>query len=690
MGARTLERAPGALVHNGQWFDPHDAARHPHAWRTPIPWPVRIGVLPAEARCHQHRAVAIPLDQPRDWSRATATTGPVHLVTGPSGVGKTQLVAHYVRTLWDAGDVDLLIWITAASREAVLSAFAEAAELADRGSAALPGAESRARHFLDWARDTHKRWIVVFDDLADAAHIEGLWPTGNPNGRVITTATRVPVLPEPALTIELEGFGEVEAYEFLATSLLHEPELLDEAEQLAEDLDRLPLALGQAAAYIRDQSITCADYRKRLANADEAHGVVGATSELCADLADDLVPDSIARMLRHLLAYLDGRGFPAAVCLQPVVLHHLGRFAGRPVSTQDVTAAMDQLHRLGLITCDADFVQIAGPTKEAAFARIPDEAHWTVAHVVAEALATAWPQENRDDALTRSLRANAIGLRDRAGDILWTPDCHLLLLRLGDSLGATGLAEAATVHFGEMARLALRHLGPDHPRTLASRYRHANWSGEAGHPVAAAEGFALLLNDRLRTFGPDHPETLEAWTRLALWQGHGGDTEGAAENLTVLFEQYARVYGPDHLETIRAGERLAEILGPGQGPDAAVRVLAPLVVAASRSLGPHHPTTLSARHDLANWHGLGGHATAAVGSLTALLELRERLLGPDHPDTLLTRHDLLNWHGVSGAVSRAADGYFELLADAKYVLGPGHPQTVAARTSGEWWGERVA
>ncbi|HEY1176927.1 MAG TPA: ATP-binding protein, partial [Phytomonospora sp.] len=487
-----MERAPGARVgngtHDGRWFDPHDAARHSHAWRTPIPWPARIGVLPAEARCHQHRAASAPLDQPRDWSRRTATTGPVHLVTGESGVGKTQLVAHYVRTLWAAGDVDLLIWITAASREAVLSAYSEAAELADRGSSALPGAEARAKHFLDWARDTHKRWIVVFDDLADPAHLEGLWPTGNPNGRVITTATRAPALPEPAITIELEGFGEVEAYEFLATSLLHEPELLDGADRLAEDLDRLPLALGQAAAYIRDQGITCADYRKRLANADLAHGVVGATSELSAELADDLVPDSIARMLRHLLAYLDGRGFPAAVCVQPVVLHHLGRFAGRPVSTQDVTGALDRLHRLGLVTCDADFVQIAGPTREAAFARIPAEAHWTVAHVVAEALATAWPQDDRDDALTRSLRDNATGLRDRAGEMLWTPDCHLLLLRLGDSLGAAGFAGAATVHFGEMARLALRHLGPDHPRTLASRYRHANWSGEAGSPTAAAEG----------------------------------------------------------------------------------------------------------------------------------------------------------------------------------------------------------
>ncbi|GIG63706.1 tetratricopeptide repeat protein [Phytomonospora endophytica] len=688
-----MDRAPGALVRHGRspddgrWFDPHDAARHSHAWRTPIPWPVRVGVLPAEARCHQHRAVSAPLDQPRDWNRETATTGPVHLVTGPSGVGKTQLVAHYVRTLWDAGDVDLLIWITAASREAILSAYAEAAEIADRGSSALPGAEARARHFLNWARDTHKRWIVVFDDLADAAHLEGLWPTGNPNGRVITTATTVPELPEAPIAIELGGFGEVEAYEFLATSLLHEPELLDEADQLAADLDRLPLALGQAAAYIRDQSITCADYRKRLANADVTHGVVGATSELCAELADDLVPDSIARMLRHLLAYLDGRGFPAAVCVQPVVLHHLGRFAGRPVSAGDVTGALDQLQRLGLLTRDAEFAQIAGPTREAVFARIPAEAHWTVAHVVAEALTTAWPQGDHDDALTRSLRDNATGLRERAGEMLWTPDCHLLLLRLGDSLGTAGFASAATVHFGEMARLALRHLGPDHPRTLASRYRHAGWCGEAGDPAGAAEGFALLLNDRLRTLGPDHPETLDAWTQLALWQARGGDTDGAVENLTVLFEQHARVFGAEHLETLKAGERLAELLGNAQGPDAAVRVLAPLVVAASRTLGPHHPNTLAARHDLANWHGLGGHAAAAVGSLTALLELRERLLGDGHPDTLLTRHDLLNWQGVSGGSALAAEGYAGLVADAKYVLGTGHPQTVAAGECLGYWGE---
>ncbi|WP_285665731.1 hypothetical protein [Actinorhabdospora filicis] len=706
---------PPAL-HHGRWLDAASRDTREYSWRTPIPWPCRVGVPPAEVRCHQHREATFALDEPRNRDRRYETTGPVHVLVGPSGVGKTQAASRYVRTLEKAGEIDLLIWVPGATREAVLSAYAEAADLVERGTSAIGDAEARAARFLSWARDTHKRWFIVLDDLADLddltdlghladpAELGGsgvpvdpladLWPTGNPNGRVLVTARVAPPLPVGAHVIELGPFRPVESYEFLAASLLDEAELLDEYAELAADLGHHPLSLAQAAAYIRDQRVTCHDYRKLLAAATRERAAAGTvmgttagTVALCADLADEQVPDGVARMLRQLVAHLDGRGIPLAVFTQPVVLHHLGRAAGRPVSAEEVagaSGALDVLHRLGLITRGEHLVQAAEATRAMDLSGDP-----LVVHVAAEALTTAWPPEdpaNHDDALTRSLRQNAILLRDLAGETLWTPDCHLLLLRLGESLGAAGLARAAAVHFGQLARLSLRHLGAGHDRTVTSMTREAHWRGESGDVAGALDGFARLLTDRLRTFGADHPSTLDAWSRLAEWQGRSGDAREAAEQYAVIAGQCARIHGVDHPETLRAGQGLARWAGTARGPWAAERVLASLVSTATRALGPLHSHTLDIRHDLANWHGRSGHASSAARSLRVLLDARVRELGPQNPVVLLTRHDLLNWRAAAG--EEVKDEYERLVFDARYLLGPGHPQTLAAREALEFWGER--
>src|SRR5690348_16854042 len=49
------------------------------------------------------------------------------------GTGKTQLAVAFCHALLDHHAVEVLVWVTAASREAVLSGFAHAAALVDPG-----------------------------------------------------------------------------------------------------------------------------------------------------------------------------------------------------------------------------------------------------------------------------------------------------------------------------------------------------------------------------------------------------------------------------------------------------------------------------------------------------------------------------------------------------------------------------
>src|SRR5258708_7742363 len=69
------------------------------------------------------------------------------------GTGKTQLAATLAHALWDTRAVDLLVWVTAFSRDAIVTAYAQA--LADIGIAdADQDLEAGAARFLAWLAET--------------------------------------------------------------------------------------------------------------------------------------------------------------------------------------------------------------------------------------------------------------------------------------------------------------------------------------------------------------------------------------------------------------------------------------------------------------------------------------------------------------------------------------------------------
>jgi hypothetical protein len=50
------------------------------------------------------------------------------VLSGLGGVGKTQLAAGLARRVWRERSVDLLVWVPATSRDAIVAGYVEAAE----------------------------------------------------------------------------------------------------------------------------------------------------------------------------------------------------------------------------------------------------------------------------------------------------------------------------------------------------------------------------------------------------------------------------------------------------------------------------------------------------------------------------------------------------------------------------------
>ncbi|MEW2176328.1 tetratricopeptide repeat protein [Streptomyces sp. NPDC005406] len=684
-----------------------------HGPREPAAWPHQVGLVPPRALSFQPRTELERLKE-------AVAGGGTAVLTGMGGVGKTQLAADYAHTTWTGGRLDVLVWISASSRSAVVTGYAQAGVELCRADASDP--EQAARTFLAWLNPKGGaapcRWLIVLDDVSDPADLRGLWPPASPYGQALATTRRreAALVGHGRRRVEVGLFTEADAVAHLAASLAahdrHEPPDLLAA--LAADLGHLPLALSQATAYLVDAGLDCGTYRRLLADRartltqlmpgtgalpDDQDVALSASWSLSIERADRLEPVGLARPILQLAALLDPNGVPDGVFGSPPALAHLA--AHRPdggdepaprIRPEDAGLALRVLHRLSLIkhtpaTAD-QAVRVHQLIQRATRESLPQDRRDDLARTAGDALVAVWPDVERDSAHAQVLRANADALHAYAPDPLWGPRAHPVLFRAGRSLGEAGHLDAAHAHWRALHATAHHSLGPDHPDTLTTRHYLAYWRGEAGDATGAAAAFADLLADRQRVLGPDHPDTLNARANLAYQRGEAGGAAEAAAAFAELLEDRRRVLGPDHPDTLVTRGDVAGWRGMAGDVDGAVTAFAALLDDRRRVLGPDHPHTLNTRGNLAYWRGEAGDAAGALSAYTELLEDRLRILGPDHPHTLTSRHNVARWHGETGDATRATEEFAELLKDRLRILGPDHPRTFGTRSNlARWQGE---
>ena len=663
--------------------------------------PFRVfGAVPNAADGFQDRGLVDQLDVALSLGGVTVT----QLLSGLGGVGKTQLAAAAVRRLAERGDLDVVLWVNASVRDAVVATYAQAGAEIAGVDPADPLAAATA--FMAYLASTTSRWLIVLDDVAFPQDLDGWWPPASPTGRVLVTSRRRDAaLSAHGRVIAVDLFTPAEARAYLEEKFRDAPNRLVGADDLAANLGYLPLALAQAAAFIADRDLTCAQYQERLAahplaslapNAwpDEYARSVAVTLSLAIQAANELAPAGLAKPLMNVLSLLDHNGIPRQITAAEGVAKYLQ--ALQSDTTVDEQAARDALTCLTRLSL-ADIVSLADGTAQihvhslvqrAVRDQIPADQVSSVAAAAADALLQIWPEVERSTALAQLLRANTSALRENAEDALWAPDGHEVLFRSGRSLGEAGLVAAAMSYFDWLATKASERLGPDHPQTLTARNNLAKWRGEAGDAAGAATAFESLLADRARVLGPDHPDTLTARNDLAYWRGEAGDPAGAAAALEAVLTDSERILGPDHPRTLDARNNLAYWRGEAGDPTGAAAAFESLLADRVRVLGPDHPDTLTARNNLALWRGEAGDPAGAAAGFEALLADRLRVLGPDHPDTLTARHNLARWRGRSGDAIGAVAALETLLADSLRVLGPDHPQTLTIRYNlARWRGE---
>ena len=561
-------------------------------------------------------------------------------VHGLGGIGKTQLVARFVRERRGeyAGGV---FWLRAEHEGALADGLASIAWHLRLPERYLAQRDLQIEAVLHWLR-AHDRWLLVLDDLpAELPWAVGRWLAGLA-GHVVTTS-RTPVgtvrLGLDPLPLDIAG-----------AFLLGRTRQTDAgaAVEVAEALGGLPLALEQAAAYIEVSGRDLAGYadllRGRLielmreGRPDDYPRPVATTWWLAFDRLDSEDPASTA--LLRLCAFLAPDDIPVGA---------LRRAAGQlPVVLRAVVSDEIQLDRAIASIRRYSLIERRGDTLSV---------HRLVQAVIRESI-DAGQRQVWLGAAIRVLRAT---FPDRPND---DPELWMLCGRL-------------IAHVGAVERLAADR--PPEPAALgwlldrAGLYLDSRANFSDALPILER---ALALREG--TEGPDDPATAETLDNLAGVRTHMGDLTGARPLYDRALAIRERLLGPDHPSTATSLNNLAVLLHR-QGHLAAARPLYERALDIDRrALGPDHAHTAKDLNNLARLLREQGEPAAAMPLLRLALAICERTVGGDHPLTATTLNNLARLLREDGELTAARELMERSLSIYEHVLGEHHPHTAIA------------
>ena len=244
---------------------------------------------------------------------------------GLGGAGKTSVAVEYAHEHLDEVG---LAWQFAAENPTVLAAeFGELA--AQLGVQDVAGTQDPVASVHNVLAGFSAGWLLVFDNAPDLASVERFLPPAGP-GRILITSQN-PNWPH-GQPVAVPVLDTDVAADFLVTRT-SDPDQ-QSARELARELDGLPLALAQAAAYILATGGTLARYlalfkQRRpdmLRRGEPAgySGTVATTWSLAFGRMAQSAPSAVA--LLRLLACCAPEPVPLSMLLQPCPRRWLQEF----------------------------------------------------------------------------------------------------------------------------------------------------------------------------------------------------------------------------------------------------------------------------------------------------------------------------------------------------------------------------
>ncbi len=685
---------------------------------------------------------------------STALIGQVQAIIGLGGVGKTELAAEYAHRYRD--DYDLVWWIRAEREEAISGAL-----VALGNRLGLAGVSRDERDYSTGvvmdalvAGVPTEKWLLIFDDAKSASVISKYIPQSRGFGHVIITSRDLRWQTLRVDGIELTEFKVDETVEFLRSRVpalapvsvsdsgsSHETEALraeDEqrrisAQQLAEELGNLPLAVEHAAAYLTETGASAEEYLRMYK--DNAHELLASDVNIAYPRAvattwsvstQAISPEAAA--IFQLLAF-----FAPEPIAEELLMQHTGPALPEPIAeivgnVAKFRPAVRELARYSLVRIDGvrnvvemhrvvqtvtrDRLQREDPAKAEDLRRVvhlllaasdphsPDrEDSWPVYERSREHIVPSGAVESAEPAV-RTLIINQVRQLHRSGAFReslslgeptlarwrdkFDPDDKLTLTlatEVGVAMRWSGRwQEALRLNSETLERLELHYGETDEIYLLCARSRGRDLT-MLGRDQEALDNDLRLLPLYARELRTDHEDTLRLRNNIAISLRCLGRFAEALQHDQEALEERRRLLGDTDERTLTSQFAVARDLRRLGKYEEALDLIRQVNDSLEHRRRPWNVFRLMVGAELSLCLRRVGQYEDARREGEMILERHHALLGENHRDSLLAATYLINDRRLTGDLEGAAKLGERNVRAWEDTAGPDHPNTNSARAN---------
>ncbi|KAJ6120892.1 hypothetical protein N7523_005172 [Penicillium sp. IBT 18751x] len=666
-------------------------------------------------------------------------------LVGLGGVGKSQLAIEHSYQVRMELPATWVFWIHASNEARFEQSFRDIADQVKISGRQDPKVnifklvENRLRD------DNIGKWICILDNVDDdkllrsfSAADTGEWTKGpidgstkplleyvprSQNGSIIITSRTREValkLVDHKDIIEVNAMERSEALELLQRKL---GQLIDnqEGQQLVTALEFTPLAIVQAASYIRNRTprYSVSQYLRDFQASDrkatrllknqagqlyrdwEAENSILMTWQISFDYIRETKP-SAAKLL-SLMSFFDRQGIP-----ENLVRHQPKVKAELLNNTSDGDASETDM--------DTDFEDDITTLRNFSLIIINENSTFFTMHRLVQLTTHAWLSSHgeldqwRDKFISNLWEEFPTGeyenwercqtlfphiksaMSQRPVSLISLRQWATLLFRGAwyalESGNIADVREMATRSRNELAAL----LGEEHEEVLDSTGILAKAYLHEGRWEEAEQLEVQVMEIRRTKLGENHPSTLSSTVNLAsTYRKQGRWSEAEKLEVQVMEARKTRL-GKEHSDTLSSMASLASTYRKQARWEEAEQLLVHVTEARKTRLGEEHPDTLSSMANLGSTYRDQGRWEESEQLLVQVMKARRTRLGEQHPSTLTSMANLAWTYRKLGRSDEAEQLLVQVMEARKTRLGEGHPDTLSSmanlastyRDQGRW------
>lgn len=576
------------------------------------------------------------------------------------------------------------------------------------------------------------RWILLLDNIDDPEFLRKA-----PATRSLTNASTKPLLEyiprglhgsviitsrtrEVALNlvdhkdlIEVKPMEKSEALELLQRKLL-QPGNFQDAQILVEELELMPLAIVQAATYIRNRAprYSVSQYLRDFQRSDrdaakllkaevgllyrdwEANNSILVAWQISFDYIHHTKPS--AADLLSLMSCFDRQGIPENVIQyrSPASDLSSSEFEDHIIDSIDEETSESDI--------DCDFEDDIATLRDYSFINIGENGTIFTMHRLVQLITRAWlkshgklgqwrekfvsilrkefPTPHYENWMTCQLLfphlRSAISQRPAShkSQQQWTTLLHRGAQYAWQRGNVTDMREFAS----ESRKQGTLLLGEEHDQVLRSKGILATAYWVEGRWQEAEQLFLEVIKASKTKLGEDHLFTLANTTNLAATYRQQGQWKKAEQLQVQIMKTSKAVLGDKHFETLSSMSNLAATYQNQGRFEEAERLQVQVLETTKNMLGEDHPKTLSGIADLVLTYSYQERWKEAEHLGIQVIGARKTKLGEDHPETLTSVHNLASVYLNQEQWEDAEELLLQVIKARKGKLSDDHPDTLTS------------